>query len=631
MATSARIDELRKKFDENPRRYFAPYANEFRKLGDLAQAIALCRTHLPNQPGHISGHIVLAQALYESRELAEARGVFEQALDLDPENLIALRYLGDIAREQGDAPTARAWYQRVLESDPRNDEIRDLIRATDQEAATALAQLAQLPTPTTNQVVAAEPDESAPEAWNSHPETDPLAWASSEPERAATVNLDVPQVDAAVHEDLGDLTAMPEPEHSDWFQTAEAVAEAVEVGSAADDFPEFTVDLEPASALAPDVAAEAAVTADTFVAEFASPSHDEPASSDDAATREFDVRSEVTEEVSASFVEQSAEPEVDLPEVVEASDAYAVAASDVEAMFVEDMSVPSDPMVESAADAFDVQIDSALDEVEASADEPALAPWELTLAEEPAVAASAPESVVEEWDPAVGRTPAFSSSVADEPPAPFVTETMAELYLQQGFNEEALAIYRQLLIQSPTDETLRQRVAALEEGARAPIITPLVSPAQDVARGPSIREFFRQIALRGTDDASSDGGSVASVERSTPSFGGVAHADEAMTQPDPGAIGGLADVFSGEPVAASDAQAADSLASAFRASSATPASELSLDSLFGQLPSASADAVTSAIRASGPEPSSPLASGPDGEATADVEQFTAWLEGLKKK
>ncbi len=123
MSTTARIDELRKKFEENPRRYFAPLANEYRKSGDLAQAIALCREHLPKQPGHMSGYIVFGQALYESGDLAEARAVFEQALALDPENLIALRHLGDIARDTGDTTTARRWYERVLDADPRNDDI----------------------------------------------------------------------------------------------------------------------------------------------------------------------------------------------------------------------------------------------------------------------------------------------------------------------------------------------------------------------------------------------------------------------------------------------------------------------------------------------------------------------------
>ena len=79
MASSARLDELKKKFEENPRRYFAPLANEHRKSGDLDQAITLCRTHLPQQPGHISGHIVLAQALFEAGSLDESREIFHSA------------------------------------------------------------------------------------------------------------------------------------------------------------------------------------------------------------------------------------------------------------------------------------------------------------------------------------------------------------------------------------------------------------------------------------------------------------------------------------------------------------------------------------------------------------------------
>src|SRR3954451_4078751 len=122
-ASSARIDELRKKFDENPRRYFAPLANEYRKAGDLEQAIFICQEYLPQQPGHMSGHIVYGQALYEAGRMDEARGVFETALTLDPENLIALRHLGDIAKTTNDVGSARNWYLRVLEVDPRNEEI----------------------------------------------------------------------------------------------------------------------------------------------------------------------------------------------------------------------------------------------------------------------------------------------------------------------------------------------------------------------------------------------------------------------------------------------------------------------------------------------------------------------------
>jgi tetratricopeptide (TPR) repeat protein len=137
MASSARIEELEKKFNENPRRYFAPLANEYRKAGDVQQAIAICRTYVPQQPGHMSGHIVFGQALFEAGDHDEARGVFEAALGLDPENLIALRHLGDIAREHGESDDARAWYRRVLEADPRNDEVAALLTSVEAEQAAA--------------------------------------------------------------------------------------------------------------------------------------------------------------------------------------------------------------------------------------------------------------------------------------------------------------------------------------------------------------------------------------------------------------------------------------------------------------------------------------------------------------
>ena len=117
MSTAARIDELRKNFEDNPRRYFAPLANELRKAGHLSEAIALCRECLPKQPEHMSGYIVFGQALYESGELSGARMVFEQALSLDPENLKALRHLGDIAKREGDTAGARRW-RRVRHPDP---------------------------------------------------------------------------------------------------------------------------------------------------------------------------------------------------------------------------------------------------------------------------------------------------------------------------------------------------------------------------------------------------------------------------------------------------------------------------------------------------------------------------------
>jgi len=45
----------------------------------------------------------------------------------------------------------------------------------------------------------------------------------------------------------------------------------------------------------------------------------------------------------------------------------------------------------------------------------------------------------------------------------FETETMARIYADQGHYEKAAAIYRRLLIQTPTREDLRDRLKAIED------------------------------------------------------------------------------------------------------------------------------------------------------------------------
>ncbi len=132
-SSSARFDDLKQKFEENPRRYFASLANEFRRAGNARRAAELCRTFLPQLPEHLSGHVVLGQALQEQGAEDEARRAFETVLALDAENVVALRALGDIARRRGDASEARRWYARLVEVDPRDPEALALLAAADTE------------------------------------------------------------------------------------------------------------------------------------------------------------------------------------------------------------------------------------------------------------------------------------------------------------------------------------------------------------------------------------------------------------------------------------------------------------------------------------------------------------------
>ena len=52
---------------------------------------------------------------------------------------------------------------------------------------------------------------------------------------------------------------------------------------------------------------------------------------------------------------------------------------------------------------------------------------------------------------------------AEEYRGPVPTVTLAELYIQQGFSEEAQAVYERLLAADPGNESARRGLAALHE------------------------------------------------------------------------------------------------------------------------------------------------------------------------
>ena len=490
MSTSLRIEELKKKFDENPRRYFAPLANEYRKAGDLQQAISICQAHLPQQPGHMSGHIVYGQALFEARQFDQARTVFETALALDPENLIALRYLGDIAFELGDRSGARGWYTRVLETDPRNEEIAALMAAmgteergtTSRDSGPALVAGGGTPAP------AKEPAAQPPPA--PQPQETGGAAADAELEKLFSRPADrAPKVEA------------PPPEPSGF---------------------------SPLSGFAPPKPAGAA------------PSLEQPA-------------------------------------------------------------------------------------------------------------------------PSLGGTvPPPARDVASAPPTAgvareggFLTETMAELYVKQGFHERALEVYRQLVAQSPTDRGLRERMERVEREVRAGgAARPPDRGSASVRGGPTVRQFLAGLGTRGV---SGRGRGVAPPPGGGPRTSGEIRAPQERAART--AAGGSIDaLFAGAAPSREDVAAASTLADAFSAGGAgaggseaqiggRPAhpatTELSLDNVFrdgagvpsGRGPSAvsydqffSQPAPTAAPSTGEPSPATPAAAGSD-----DIEQFNAWLQGLKKR
>ena len=543
MSNADRIEELRDKYEENPRRYFAPLANEYRKAGDLAQAIAICREHLPKQPGHMSGFIVFGQTLFEANGLEEARSVFEQALTLDPENLIALKHLGDIARLNGENGTARRWYARVLDADPRNDDIA--------------LQLASLGTPTPVIPQAAVP---APAPYSEPPLEEAVGvFATFDPSSLSDVPDTVARIaegnefwsptkaqPAAQHEPLDlDFPESPEPVADadfeegilapEWPDTSELVArivtplrsatpifvpvtpEAVEAfgRETSDHFASLSVDLTPqdelveaflppeptppvvvtgvesievdalddAAELAIEVTAEnepvdldaietAAVSNTAAFSEPLSVAVDEPVTAFESAESDliefesFEHAPESTLEEAQSAVSQLFEsPQADAPvetgtTLLEWAEPDSVPQSEIE-HFAFAAELPWEPEIaaesEAAAetDALEesfAEISSELQHERDASDRDALefeaeSATDVVLADEVSTEVVSADSVLNDSEPA----------------QPFVTETMAELLVAQGFHSRAIDVYDELVRRRPHDPVLVSRLAVLRE------------------------------------------------------------------------------------------------------------------------------------------------------------------------
>ena len=196
-----RLRELQEKFDENPRRYFAPLANEYRKGGQHKRAIEICRAHLAQMPGHMSGQIVFGQALFEAGEWDEARAVFGRALALDPENLIALRSLGDMSLQAGNTAEARTWYTRLLDADPKDATVIALVSEIDASTEPA----APPPEPVAKEV-------EQPLGLERHYPTEPVKQEESVEQLAAESGEAIEGIKSSREDDAGALSWGPPSE-----------------------------------------------------------------------------------------------------------------------------------------------------------------------------------------------------------------------------------------------------------------------------------------------------------------------------------------------------------------------------------------------------------------------------------
>ncbi|MDP3911230.1 MAG: tetratricopeptide repeat protein, partial [Gemmatimonadales bacterium] len=147
MAYTSEIDKLEARWRENPKgRNFAPLADAYRKAGLIDNAIDLCQAGLKLHPDYVSAYIVYARCLIDKKDDPAALSVFKQVLELDGENIIALRGLAELAERNERFGEAVEWLTRLLNADPMNGDAAEALARARGKAVSA-TDLVVEPTP----------------------------------------------------------------------------------------------------------------------------------------------------------------------------------------------------------------------------------------------------------------------------------------------------------------------------------------------------------------------------------------------------------------------------------------------------------------------------------------------------
>ena len=130
------IHELRALFwsERDPDgRVFVPLADAYRRQGDLGQALDLLRAGLDRHSDFAPALVVAGWVRRDRGEAEAALAAFGSALELDEENVEALRGIGELAAASGDRPAALESFQRVVDLEPGDLEIVARMREIQEE------------------------------------------------------------------------------------------------------------------------------------------------------------------------------------------------------------------------------------------------------------------------------------------------------------------------------------------------------------------------------------------------------------------------------------------------------------------------------------------------------------------
>jgi tetratricopeptide (TPR) repeat protein len=105
-------------------RVFAALAELYRKAGMLDEAVRLCLSGTKAHPKYMSGRVALARAYADKGMLKEAKEEVLTVVSITPDNILANKILGEIQLLEGDTPKAVESFTKVLALAPDDAEAK---------------------------------------------------------------------------------------------------------------------------------------------------------------------------------------------------------------------------------------------------------------------------------------------------------------------------------------------------------------------------------------------------------------------------------------------------------------------------------------------------------------------------
>lgn len=637
MAYTSEIEKLERRWLENPKgRNFAPLADAYRKAGEIDRAIDLCKSGLELHPDYVSAHIVYGRCLIDQKDDPAATEVFQKVLQLDPENILALKILAEIAERTGHYEQGAEWLTRLISADPMNgDAAEALTRMRSKAAQARTAPRPSLPAtePPTETVAEVVPEKAEPSGE--------LAI-----ERASSPNV---PAELPPRLSLVDMATVPMAQPDFGVERASGPAKLIDADRLIDAEPELP-NAEAAEAAKdqrlslgletdPDLPGQGAVA----------PRHSMGLESFDGidfsnAPPSQQMEGMMSDEAPAQNAE-NVEVEGLARTQYEGSGTFRLDQPLLESTATPHLEPDGPPVSLPLIMPDDVGPGTAEAPPLAPPPSPPPAPPRASRVPAPPPAPLPPPDDAE--DVSAADTATLSQA------EPVLTETMAELYLKQGHKDDALRVYQALLARRPGDPRLEAKVRELDGSDDAPVLTshPMRAPASGLSLGSFLKKILSSrpgapAADPLPEQAALPGPRVTSG--ATPqSMLADAFADEPPLGPTPGSPSRpAADSLSLDAVFGDDGSRAsapgveaplEAAASASAPAAAPSKGGFSFDDFFGSggTPAPAADSAAPAAaspRASGsaPRPST-RTSRPQApmEDAGDLDQFQAWLKGLK--